>query len=349
MTGSLYKPVVSAGFSFLLLASSASAQDYIDVEAEREAARRNAGAPPVVSSQPVDDAAAVGNSNGVGSDAVGDDAVGGNSAYGAPSAYSVPGIQPYSGNTVTVTPVEGTGQPATGSGVNVGSLVIQLQQLQEEVRRLNGIVEEQSQQIQRLNEQSLERYVDLDRRLAAMGITSPDGQAFAGAGGAATGDDANFSFGGADKSTNNGLTFGGAGGNGAQAAETPVQPGEEAAYQGAYDLVKARRFDDAVAAFREFLTEFPFGRYAPNAHYWLGELYLVTEPPDPELARQSFKLLLDQYPNNPKVPDALYKLGRVHFLKGNLDRSSEYLNRVINTYAGHPAAQLAQDFLDQNF
>ncbi len=348
MTGSLYKPVVSAGFSFLLLASAASAQDYIDVEAEREAARRNAGAPPIVSSQPGDDAAAVGNSNGVSSDGV--DAAGNTGVYGPTSTYSVPGIQPYSGNTVTATPVTGAGQPATGSGVNVGSLVIQLQQLQEEVRKLNGIVEEQSEQIQRLNEQSLERYVDIDRRLSAIGTASPpDGQAIAGSGGAATGDDGNFSFGGADKTPSNGLTFGGAGGNAAQAAETPVQPGEEAAYQGAYDLVKARRFDDAVVAFREFLTEFPFGRYAPNAHYWLGELYLVTEPPDPELARQSFKLLLDQYPNNPKVPDALYKLGRVHFLKGNLDRSSEYLNRVINTYAGHPAAQLAQDFLDQNF
>ena len=70
---------------------------------------------------------------------------------------------------------------------------------------------------------------------------------------------------------------------------------------------------------RNFLSNYPFGRYAPNAHYWLGELYLVVEPPDPELARQNFKLLLDQYSADPKVPDALYKLGRVQFIKGNRD------------------------------
>jgi tol-pal system protein YbgF len=106
-----------------------------------------------------------------------------------------------------------------------------------------------------------------------------------------------------------------------------------------------------VNSFRAFLEQYPFGRFAPNAHYWLGELYLVAEPPDPELARQSFKLLLDQYPEDPKVPDALYKLGRVHFIKGNRDRSREYLDRVIAQYGdeNHPAAQLARDFIDENF
>jgi hypothetical protein len=51
-----------------------------------------------------------------------------------------------------------------------------------------------------------------------------------------------------------------------------------------------------------------------------------VDPPDPESARQSFMLLLNQYPGNAKVPDALYKLGRVHFIKGNSDRAREFLN-----------------------
>jgi hypothetical protein len=38
--------------------------------------------------------------------------------------------------------------------------------------------------------------------------------------------------------------------------------------------------------------------------------------------------------------------GRVHALKGNIDRSKEYLNKVIADYGEeeHPAAQLAKDF-----
>ena len=81
----------------------------------------------------------------------------------------------------------------------------------------------------------------------------------------------------------------------------------------------------------------------------MGELYLVITPPDPESARQSFTLLIDQYPDNSKVPDALYKLGRVHFMKGNSQRSREFLNRVIAEYGDSSAAKLAQEFLDQNF
>jgi len=313
VTTSPAKPAVIAGFSAFLVGSFAFAQDYIDVEAEREAARRASrsqavqASPAPVYSEPA----------GTPSPDTGQD------------DYSESGFRPYSGRTVTVTPVESAGTVApTGVPSNVGSLVIQVQQLQEEVRRLNGRVEEQAEEIQRLKEQSLERYVDLDRRLSGSSVPAVP-----------AGED----------------TIGGEAGlpevnsPGPVGSSDPAQPGEEAAYQGAYDLVKARQFVAAVDAFKGFLSNYPFGRYAPNAHYWLGELYLVTDPPDPELARQSFQLLLDQYPDNSKIPDALYKLGRVHFLKGNPERSRSYLDRVIKTYPGHPAAQLAQDFLKQNF
>ena len=320
------KPALIAGFSLLVLPALSWAQDYIDVEAERKAAR--AASVEVIS-------ASAGAADAPSSDYPSSGYPSGDSTS---SGYSRTGIRPYSGETITATtansPVasqlsegsQNTGSLNTGS-FNVGSLVVQLQQLQEEVRRLNGLVEEQAQEVQRLKEQSLERYVDLDRRLAGA----------AGQGGLPAN-----SVDGSMVSANPAASRG-------ESSATPLQAGEEAAYQQAYDLVKTRQFDDAVKGFRGFLAEYPFGRYAPNAHYWLGELYLVLDPPDAELARQSFKLLLDQYPDDLKVPDAIYKLGRVHFLKGNRDRSREYLNKVITEYPGHPAAQLAQDFINDNF
>ena len=126
------------------------------------------------------------------------------------------------------------------------------------------------------------------------------------------------------------------------------QPGEGEAYRAAYALVRGQEFDAAVDAFTSFLRNFPDGRYAPNAHYWLGELYLVVDPADPEAARQSFTLLLNEYPDNAKVPDALYKLGRVQYIKGNSVRAREYLDRVIREYPDSSAARLARDFKDQN-
>lgn len=219
-------------------------------------------------------------------------------------------------------------QPLPVSSADSRSLALRVQQLEEEIRRLNGLVEEQASMLMRLKDQSLDRYVEMDRRLAAIGTLDPSA--------VVEGDEE------ADSSAPDDS------GPSAEVAVAEVQPGEREAYQSAYGLVRERQFEAAVDAFNAFLASYPFGRFAPNAHYWLGELYLVIEPADPESARQNFQLLLDQYPNDRKVPDALYKLGRVHALKGNVDRSKEYLNKVIADYGDeqHPAAQLAKDFLD---
>ena len=302
MTGLSIKPALFAGF---LLGASIPAigQDYVDVEAERRAAAEQIA--PVSGAESPDDVA---------------------------PETSYTGIKPYSGSTTVAQPmVEPDSAPVMGT--DSGSLILRVQQLESDVRQLNGLLEEAMQALRELEAQSLERYVDLDRRMAAGApLAQADGE--------------------------NGAVSGVDTGAPPQSASTNVavpprsveaQEGEEAAYRAAYELVKGREFDDAVAAFNEFLSDYPFGRYAPNAHYWLGELYLVVEPPDPELARQNFKLLLDQYPADPKVPDALYKLGRVQFIKGNRQRSQEYLDEVIREYPSHAAAQLARQFLLENF
>ena len=221
-------------------------------------------------------------------------------------------------------------QPLSLPSTDSRSLALRVQQLEEEIRRLNGLVEEQAGVLMRLQDQSLERYVEMDRRLAAIGTIDPST--------VIEGDEETDSPAPDDTMSSADVPV----------AVAEVQPGEREAYQSAYGLVRERQFEAAVEAFNTFLASYPFGRFAPNAHYWLGELYLVIEPVDPESARQNFQLLLDQYPNDRKVPDALYKLGRVHALKGNMDRSKEYLNKVIADYGAeqHPAAQLAKDFLD---
>ena len=85
--------------------------------------------------------------------------------------------------------------------------------------------------------------------------------------------------------------------------------------------------------------------------------YVVTRtradilPPDLELARREFMLLLDQYPDNSKAPDAMYKLGKVYFEKGNREKAREYLDRVISEFgsSNSSAVKLARDFLRQNY
>ena len=134
-------------------------------------------------------------------------------------------------------------------------------------------------------------------------------------------------------------------------SDVAAQPGEKAAYDSAYGLVVGKRFDEAVNAFRRFLQDYPTGRYAPNAHYWLGELYLVLDPPDLESARQSFALLISEYPEHGKAPDAFFKLGKVQFMKGNREKAREYLDLVIAQYgtSNTAAVKLARDFIAENY
>ncbi|MEO1078384.1 MAG: tol-pal system protein YbgF [Pseudomonadota bacterium] len=222
--------------------------------------------------------------------------------------------------------------PAAPAADNVGGLFNQVQQLQQEVMRLNGIVEQQAYELRQLKEQSLERYLELDQRLASGAIAPGDA--------AATGTAAGAGLTASTPSLPSGSI--------ATTSTVAEQPGESEAYRAAYALVRGQEFDRAVPAFTTFLQNYPDGRYAPNAHYWLGELYLVIEPADPEAARQAFTLLLNEYPQDAKVPDALYKLGRVQYIKGNSQRAREYLERVMREYPDSSAARLAGDFIDQN-
>lgn len=292
--------IVTSPFSFM-----AQAQDYVDVEAERaaEAARRGAATADPYGAQPAQAYPAT--------------------SYGLGNAPAGPAVG---------AAVGAAGVAAGSQGQNLGNLFYQMQQLQQEVMRLNGKIEEQAHELRKLKEQSLERYVDLDKRLSA-------------AGGAA----AAVPVGGSASTASSGpVVTAPAGGGQSRVAE---QPGEGDAYRAAYALVRGQQFDGAVNAFRQFLQDYPDGKFAPNAHYWLGELYLVVQPQDLESSRQSFMLLLSQYPDNSKAPDAMYKLGKVYFLKGNRVQAREYMDRVIREYGStnSSAVKLARGFIDENY
>jgi tol-pal system protein YbgF len=303
------KALVAGGLVILTspLCIMAQAQDYVDVEAERAAAAASGISSP--SPQPQAD------------------------PYGAQPARAYPatsyGLNNAPAGSAVAAPA--TAAPAGGQapGQNLSNLFYQIQLLQQEVMQLNGRVEEQAHELRKLKEQSLERYVDLDRRLS----------------GAASSASADTSSAGSSSAV---VTAPVAAGGQSQAAE---QPGEGAAYKAAYALVRGQKFDQAVQAFEQFQRDYPGGKYAPNAYYWLGELYLVIQPRDLESSRQSFTLLLSQYPDNSKAPDALFKLGKVQFEKGNREKAREYLDRVISEYGStnSSAVKLARDFIAENY
>lgn len=211
-------------------------------------------------------------------------------------------------------------------------LFFMLDQLQQEVRMLRGLVEEQAYQIQLLQQSGKSRYKDLDGRIlnlskqfgaikdasAAVVPVVPQGKKI----------DA-----GVDSSTSS-LD---------EAISTAAPTLEQKkAYQSAYAFIKEKQFEQAIDAMHQFIDKYPEGELAGNAYYWLGEVYLVL--PQLEQARQAFTIVIKSFPNHRKVADALFKLGVTYDRMQDPAQSEQYLNQVQASYPESTAAKLAKSY-----
>ena len=224
----------------------------------------------------------------------------------------------------------------------------QFQQLQADLADLRGIVEEQGHLIAKLQADQKEQYLDLDQRVAALS-GSPGAAANLSAAGASMGGSPAGSSNGAPNGPTTGSQNGTTtmvGGGGVMPAPAGAQS-ERDAYASAFELTKAKRFNDAIAAFNQLLVSYPHGEYAGNAYYWLGELYLALPEPNLEKSRQSFGQVVNEFPTNQKASDAMYKLGTVYYRMGNQPKALEYLNRVQTQFPGTSAANLARAYASE--
>ena len=215
----------------------------------------------------------------------------------------------------------------------------QMQLLQDEVRTLRGMVEELNNEIRQLKKRQMDDYMDVDRRLSSL----LSGQAGRPSLPANVNANTNTVVKSSSKSGVNSAVVSST--NTSKAAAPAVNTDEANNYNSAYKLLKDGKVNDAVGAFKEHIAKYPQGKYVANAHYWLGEIYVLQN--ELELARQSFTVVLDNYPIHRKAPDSTFKLGQVYFMLGNKAKAKELLEKVA---AGNDnAARLAQSYLDKNF
>lgn len=199
-------------------------------------------------------------------------------------------------------------------------MYFRLQSLQEEVLELRGMVEEQANEIQRLKQQRMDDYLDLDRRIGE--LTRQLG------GGASGGGDVEQGVG----------NLGGSANDDGRVSETEM-------YRSAYELLRDREIDKAIQAFNAYLDEYPKGNFAGNSHYWLGEIYLLNQNLDE--AQKWFERLLVEFPDDRKRTDAQYKLGRVYHQQGKNQQAQKLLQDVASGTSD--AARLARQYLEENF
>lgn len=225
----------------------------------------------------------------------------------------------------------GTNGAYAGGGVSApvsaqGELFNQLQSMQEQISRQQGVIEVLQNDVARMKQENLERYQDLDRRI--------------GTGVAPAATPENSSAGG-DLNAPGAAAGAGAAAQAPAAGSEPADPAKEKLYyDAAFDLIKAKDFDKASQAFSAFLRKYPNSQYAGNAQYWLGEVNLAKG--DLQGAGQAFAKVSQLYPKHNKVPDSLYKLADVERRLGHPDKVKGILQQVVSQYPGTSAAQLAQ-------
>ena len=202
----------------------------------------------------------------------------------------------------------------------------ELERLRSETTALRGELETLRFETENSDSRQRELYVDVDRRLqslesapAAFQPTPSSSSSFGAPAAAGVGAAA-----------------------GAAVAASPTGSDQQN-YQTAVDLISARRYDEAGAAFETFLAQFPTSPLADNAQYWLAETYYVRGQFAEALPE--FRKVLEQYPQSAKLPDALLKVGYCQIELGDRNAARTSLQEVMRQFPDTTAARLASQRL----
>lgn len=227
-------------------------------------------------------------------------------------------------------------------GQGLMNLITRVDQLQNEVQRLNGDNETLRHELKQMQDRQRQMYIDLDERLlkaeSAVPATSSAPQTSMDT---TTSTDTSTVTNTAATTTDSAATMTGTADTSAPVA---VENGE-AAYQQALQTLRSGQYEQAVQALAAFPEKYPNSIYLPNAYYWQGEAKYVLR--DFANAAGLFQIVIDQYPDSTKVPDALLKRGFSEYEMGDQARAVQTLQSVIATYPDSSAARLAKGRLDR--
>lgn len=114
---------------------------------------------------------------------------------------------------------------------------------------------------------------------------------------------------------------------------------ERARYDEAFALMRDAQYSESIAAFEKFAQDFPTGRLASNAYYWMGEAYLIQQ--DFEQAFASFNKVLTDYASSDKVPDSLLRGADSLVGLNRLDEAKAMYQDLKQRFGDSRAAQSA--------
>lgn len=187
--------------------------------------------------------------------------------------------------------------PSSGGGAQDGSaagIQVQIDELREQLRKINGKLEENAHRMTQLENQMQAMAKDNEFRFQALEQAAPVANAPAAAQAATSAPTASAA------STTTAAPVATA------ATPTPAFASSKEHYNYAFSLMNKAQYAEAGEAFASFVKTYPQDPLVGNVYYWLGETWYVRG--DFVKSADSFRQGFEAMPKGNKAPDNLLKL-----------------------------------------
>jgi tol-pal system protein YbgF len=134
-----------------------------------------------------------------------------------------------------------------------------------------------------------------------------------------------------------------AGTNTQQAPDTCSGTSADLSYTAALGDFNSKKDDIAIGEFAQYVRCFPQSAMAPNAQYYIGQIYYRTQ--NWEDAVKAFDLVLEKFPKNPKTPDAQYMKACALLNNHEKTAAGQEFKSFIATYPDNPKVPEARKHL----
>ena len=231
-------------------------------------------------------------------------------------------------------------QPLRRNQAAVGA---QLERIEVELGRLNGLLEEATamndrngERISQVQQNQMESMLevrksveDLDRRMALMASSlGLQELAVSSTSNVATSKKAGTAVIAAPKVQT--------------ASKQPTSDAEEL-YGKAFQLFRGGQFEAARTEFANYLKRYPDTELADNSQFWLGECYYAEKNYREAIA--AYEKTIKKYPKSDKVSSAMLKQGMAFLELGDNTAGKILLKKVVKTYPQSNQAKIAKSKL----
>ncbi len=117
-----------------------------------------------------------------------------------------------------------------------------------------------------------------------------------------------------------------------KAVDTKGGQSDYAKYQMGLSYGYKREYDEKASIMLDIVNNHPNSTFVVPALYEVGEAYRIKPGDHSAKALQYYNQLIIDYPNHPKVIDAVFQIGSIHFMRQEYELAEQQFLRILNEF-----------------